>query len=79
MMTGAARPAGRGLGSTVQEAVVVAPTLRARELPKDEAKVSFEVHPGLKVRLMEETGRYVRIRLPNGLEGWAEREGVSEI
>jgi hypothetical protein len=33
----------------------------------------------LKVRVMEETGRYVRIRLPNGLEGWAEREGVSEI
>ncbi|HEX8821697.1 MAG TPA: SH3 domain-containing protein [Archangium sp.] len=64
---------------TLREAVVVAPTLRAREFPKEEAKVSFEVHPGLKVRVMEETGRYVRIRLPNGLEGWAEREGVAEI
>jgi hypothetical protein len=64
---------------TVHEAVVVAPTLRAREFPKEEAKVSFEVHPGLKVRVMEEAGRYVRIRLPNGLEGWAEREGVAEI
>ncbi len=64
---------------TLHEAVVVAPTLRAREFPRDEAKVSFEVHPGLKVRVMEETGRYVRIRLPNGLEGWAEREGVAEI
>ncbi len=64
---------------TVHEAVVLAPTLRAREFPRDEAKVSFEVHPGLKVRVMEETGRYVRIRLPNGLEGWAEREGVAEI
>ena len=64
---------------TLHEAVVIAPTLRAREFPKEEAKVSFEVHPGLKVRVMEETGRYVRIRLPNGLEGWAEREGVAEI
>jgi hypothetical protein len=64
---------------TLHEAVVVAPTLRAREFPKEEAKVSFEVHPGLKVRVMEETGRYVRIRLPNGLEGWAERDGVAEI
>ncbi|WP_257460770.1 tetratricopeptide repeat protein [Archangium lipolyticum] len=64
---------------TLHEAVVVAPTLRAREFPRDEAKVSFEVHPGLKVRVMEETGRYVRIRLPNGLEGWAERDGVAEI
>ena len=64
---------------TVHEAVVIAPTLRAREFPREEAKVSFEVHPGLKVRVMEDTGRYVRIRLPNGLEGWAEREGVAEI
>jgi hypothetical protein len=67
------------VSESVREAVVVASTLRAREFPRDEAKVSFEVHPGLKVRLMEETGRYVRIRLPNGLEGWAEREGVAEI
>lgn len=67
------------VGATVREAVVLAPTLRAREFPREEAKVSFEVHPGLKVRVMEEAGRYVRIRLPNGLEGWAEREGVAEI
>jgi hypothetical protein len=64
---------------TLHEAVVIAPTLHAREFPRDEAKVSFEVHPGLKVRVMEETGRFVRIRLPNGLEGWAERKGVAEI
>jgi hypothetical protein len=64
---------------TLHEAVVIAPTLRAHEFPKEDAKVSFEVHPGLKVRLMEETGHYVRIRLPNGLEGWADRDGVAEI
>lgn len=63
----------------VREAVVVAGTLRARELPKDGARVAFEVHAGLKVRLMESSGRHVRIRLPNGLEGWTEREGVSEL
>ncbi|MET0400992.1 MAG: SH3 domain-containing protein [Cystobacter sp.] len=64
---------------TLHEAIVLSPTLRAREFPREEAKVSFEVHPGLKVRVMEDTGRYVRIRLPNGLEGWAERDGVAEI
>jgi hypothetical protein len=64
---------------TLREAVVVAPTLRAREFPREEAKVSFEVHPGLKVRVMEDTGHYVRIRLGNGLEGWADRKGVEEI
>jgi hypothetical protein len=80
-----ALPAGALLGAhvwvhqTVHEAVVLAPTLVAREFPRGEAKVLFEIHSGLKVRLLEETGRYVRIRLPNGLEGWAEREGMAEI
>ena len=64
---------------TVHEAVVLSPTLVARELPQAGARSIFEVHAGLKVRLLEETGRFVRIRLPNGLEGWAEREGVAEI
>ncbi len=64
---------------TVNEAVVLAPRLVAREFPRDNAKVRFEVHPGLKVRLLEDTGRFVRIRLPNGLEGWTDREGVAEI
>ncbi len=64
---------------TLEEAVVLAQTLAARELPKDTAKISFEVHAGLKVRLLESSGRFVKIRLPNGLEGWAEREGVAGI
>ena len=64
---------------TVHEAVVLSPTMVAREFPKGDAKALFEVHAGLKVRVLEDTGRYVRIRLPNGLEGWTEREGVAEI
>ncbi|WP_224365310.1 tetratricopeptide repeat protein [Hyalangium versicolor] len=64
---------------TVHEAVVLSPTMVAREFPKSDAKSLFEVHAGLKVRVLEDTGRYVRIRLPNGLEGWTERDGVAEI
>jgi tetratricopeptide (TPR) repeat protein len=64
---------------TLHEAVVLSPTMVAREFPKGDAKSLFEVHAGLKVRVLDETGRYVRIRLPNGLEGWTEREGVAEI
>lgn len=63
----------------VHEAVVLSPTLVARELPRSEGRSLFEIHAGLKVQLLEETGKYVRIRLPNGLEGWAERDGVAEI
>ncbi len=64
---------------TVSDGVVLAKTLPARELPADSAKVSFEVHSGLKVRLLESSGKFVKVRLANGLEGWAERDGVAEI
>lgn len=64
---------------SLQEGVVLAPSLPARELPRDGGKVSFEVHAGLKVRLLEESGKFVRIRLPNGLEGWTERAGVAPL
>ena len=64
---------------TIREAVVMKQTLEARELPAAQAKVSFEVHAGLKVRVLEAEGPFVRIRLPNGLVGWAERGGIAEI
>lgn len=64
---------------TVQEAVVMEKTIKAREIPRDTGKVSFELHAGLKVRLLEESGKYVKVRLPNGLEGWTERDGVAQI
>ncbi|RJS25757.1 SH3 domain-containing protein [Corallococcus sp. H22C18031201] len=81
----AAVPAGALLAAhvwvhqNVHEAVIVSPTVAARELPRDGARSLFEVHAGLKVQTLDESGRFVRIRLPNGLEGWAEREGVADI
>jgi len=67
------------VGATYTDAVVTAKTLPAREFPEAIGKISFEIHSGLKVRVLEASGRYVRIRLPNGLEGWADREGISTI
>jgi len=64
---------------TTSDGVVMAKTLPARELPRDTAKVSFEVHSGLKLRLLERSGNFVKVRLPNGLEGWTEQSGVVEI
>jgi hypothetical protein len=65
--------------ANVREAVVIAKTLPARELPSSGARSAFEVHEGLKVRVLEDSGGYFRIRLPNGLEGWAEKAGVTPI
>jgi tetratricopeptide (TPR) repeat protein len=81
----AAVPCGALLGArmvveqTVTEAVILAATQKAREFPKEAAKVSFEIHAGLKVRLLETSGKFVKIRLPNGLEGWTEKDGIVEI
>lgn len=78
-------PAGLLLGAhvyvrdTLSEGVVQAGTLPARELPSDSAKVSFEIHSGLKVRLLESSGNFVKIRLANGLEGWASKDGLAPI
>lgn len=64
---------------TVIEAVIMPDQAAVREYPGDSAKVSFEVHAGLKVRVMETSGRYVRVRLPNALEGWTEKEGLVSL
>jgi tetratricopeptide (TPR) repeat protein len=63
----------------VVEAVVMPETAKVREFPGETAKVSFEVHAGLKVRVMEESGKFARIRLSNALEGWMDREGLVKL
>jgi len=63
----------------VTEGIVVAPSSKVLEFPGDSAKTAFEVHAGLKVRLIETSGKFVRIRLPNALEGWISTDAVVEL
>lgn len=82
-LSGLALGAGVGVHAYVRhrvvEAVVMPATAKVLEFPGEAARVSFEVHAGLKVRVMEESGRFARIRLPNALEGWTEKEGLVEL
>lgn len=77
--------AGLGFGAhifvarTVREGVIISETAKVREAPLDSARSGFELHSGLKVRIVDESGRFARVRLPNGLDGWVEREAVVEI
>jgi tetratricopeptide (TPR) repeat protein len=64
---------------TYREAVVTAERLSAHELPTTTSKTSFEVHAGLKVRVLAEADGFGHIRLPNGLEGWVPGEGLSHL
>ena len=63
----------------VQEGVVLARTLPVHEVPEPRSKVSFELHPGVKLRMLDRSGDFVRVRLPNGLEGWTDPAGVSPL
>lgn len=63
----------------IHEGVVLAATAPTRELPKESAKVSFEIHAGLKVRVLESEGDFVKVRLPNGLQGWTDRKGIADL
>lgn len=62
-----------------RQAVVMAASLPARELPTEGAKVLFEVHPGLTVRVLEHRAGLARIRLPNDAEGWVEGGGLADV
>lgn len=63
----------------LHEAVVVGATVPAHEGPSASSKVSFELHEGTELRVVERAGDFVRVRLSNGLEAWAEAAGVEEI
>jgi tetratricopeptide (TPR) repeat protein len=54
----------------VHHGVVVETTVALREGPERTAKELMEVHAGLKIRLLNQVGDYVRVRLANGVEGF---------
>ncbi len=51
-------------------AIVVSPSAAVREGPAADFRSAFEIHEGLKVRVMRQDRGFLRIRLPNGSEGW---------
>jgi hypothetical protein len=67
------------VGETVHEAVVLAKTMPVRGTPEASSKVAFELHAGSGVRLLASSGPFVRLRLPNGLEGWAEQRDLAPV
>ncbi|MCL2626333.1 MAG: hypothetical protein FWD46_05925 [Cystobacterineae bacterium] len=53
-----------------EEGIVLPETALARQLPTEQAQPVFELHGGLKVRILERTGQFVKIRTANGQEAW---------
>jgi SH3-like domain-containing protein len=52
------------------EAVVIGDRIALHEQPDSEATVLEDIHAGLVVGLVSETGDWMLVQLPNGVRGW---------
>lgn len=60
-------------------AVVLPDVTAVKEGADPNYRTNFEVHAGLRVRLLEREQGWVRIRLANGLEGWLRASDVGRL
>jgi tetratricopeptide (TPR) repeat protein len=61
----------KAVAARTPAAVVVVPATPLRPGPSLTLRPVLEVHEGTRLRLLEARGELVRVRLENGLEGWA--------
>jgi tetratricopeptide (TPR) repeat protein len=61
------------------EAIVMEKVVSAQSAPTDNGKELFVIHEGLKVSIIDYSGSYLEIRLPNGEKGWILGEMVEVI
>lgn len=67
------------LETGVKEAIVLEDTVPVREGPRGVAVKAFEVHAGLRVEVAAREDSWLKIRLPNGLEGWVPAAALGEL
>jgi tetratricopeptide (TPR) repeat protein len=71
--------AGRVVLGRVPFGVVLPDALAVKEGADVNYKTGFDVHAGLRVRLLERDQDWLRIRLANGLEGWVRGRDVGRL
>jgi tetratricopeptide (TPR) repeat protein len=70
---------GRAHLERVPFAVILPDAAAVREGADLNYRTSFELHAGLRVRMLERDQDWLRIRLANGLEGWVRRQDVGRL
>ena len=60
-------------------AVVLPDQVAVKEGADPNYKTSFDVHAGLRVRIVEADQDWLRVRLGNGLEGWVRSQDVGRL
>jgi tetratricopeptide (TPR) repeat protein len=71
--------AGRALLERVPFGIVLPDAMPVKEGADTNYRTSFELHAGLRVRLLERDQDWLRIRLPNGLEGWVRDRDIGRL
>lgn len=61
------------------EGVVIVDRVDVKSSPADDGEEVFALHEGIKVRITESSGEYVRILLADGKVGWLHMEAVERI
>src|SRR5665213_617410 len=59
--------------------VVLPDAVAVKEGADPNARTAFEVHAGLRVRLIERDQDWVRVRLGNGLDGWVHADAIGTL
>lgn len=62
-----------------QEGIILPDRVVVREGPTPRTKETFKLHAGLRVSLRQEENGWIRIRLPNGLEGWIQKQSLGRL
>ena len=65
--------------SEAPQAIALPTKLEVREGPGNHRKVLFVVQGGSRVRIVDRGSGWLRIRLPDGLEGWAPQADLGEL
>lgn len=64
---------------TIQEAVVLSPSVDVRSGPQRDATEVFTLHAGVKVRVLDRSAGFMRIRLSDGKDGWIPADALELI
>lgn len=60
------------------EAIVISELSNVRLSPMDKAKVSFEIHEGVKVKILQQNDSWIQVEV-NGNSGWILEDEVKKI
>jgi hypothetical protein len=71
--------AGRATLDRIPAGVILPDAVAVKEGADTNYKTSFELHAGLRVRLLDRDQDWLRIRLPNGLEGWVREQDIGRL